>query len=84
MAESADRDSGDEDDRDAGVGGTDLLQDIQAGLIRKSQIEKNNVRRLGCDALQTLRTRMCNLDPVSAEQGRRGAPSRVATRDRHR
>ena len=55
---------GDEDDRDAGVDGADLFQDLQAGLVGQAQVEENDVGRRGRDALEALRTRIGDLDSV--------------------
>ena len=55
---------GDEDDRDAGVDPADLPEDVQAGLVGQAQVEENDVRGLGGDALEALGPGVGDLDPV--------------------
>ena len=64
MAESADRDYGDQDDRDAGVDLAELPQDVQAGLVGQAQVEENDVWPNVGDTLKALGARVGDLDPV--------------------
>jgi hypothetical protein len=55
---------GDKHDRDAGVKGADLVQDLQARLVRQAQVEENYIRGRGRDALEALAPRVGDLDAV--------------------
>ncbi len=55
---------GDKHDRDAGVNGANLVQDLQARLVRQAQVQENDIRGRGRDALEALATRVGDLDSV--------------------
>src|SRR6516164_5835245 len=57
-------DHGDKHDRDAGVNGADLVQDLQARLVRQAQVEENDIRGRRPNALEALATRVGDLDSV--------------------
>src|SRR5204863_6908146 len=43
----------------------DLPVDLQAGLVGQAQVEENNVRRPGADALEPFGAGTCHLDPIT-------------------
>ena len=56
---------GDEDDRDPRIDLADLLVDLQAGLVGQAQVEQNDIRRPGTDALEPFGAGAGHLDPVT-------------------